>query len=249
MKYFVIIKILILISFNCFSSVKEYYIPSKAFIYGPIVYKEINRLIKDHPKKHYFYSLIEHESCIYLLHIKCWDPTSRLKTKREEGAGLAQLTRAYRKDGSIRFDTINNLRKEYMEELKYLTWKNVYKRPDLQIKAMILLYRKNYNYLNKVIKDEISLLAMADAAYNGGLKGVNRDRSYCKLLKNCNKNIWFNNVEKTCTKSKKILYANKNACDINRYHVRDVLLIRINKYLDYYNLLDLNKDYIDKKLK
>ena len=73
-------------------------------------------------------------------------------------------------------------------------------------------------------------LAFADAGYNGGNGGVDKERRACKLTKDCDPSRWFNNVELLCLKSKKALYGNRSACDINRYHVRDVMHVRAEKY-------------------
>ena len=73
-------------------------------------------------------------------------------------------------------------------------------------------------------------LAFADAAYNGGVSGVNNERRACKMTPGCDPNKWFGHTEKLCLKSKVALYGNRSACDINRHHVKDVLLVRSNKY-------------------
>jgi membrane-bound lytic murein transglycosylase MltF len=94
---------------------------------------------------------------------------------------------------------------------------------------MLLLSRDNYKNLY-AIKDPTARLHFNDAAYNGGLGGVNSDRRLCGLKAGCNPQLWFGHVETTCGKSKKILYGNRNACDINRHHVHDVFNNRSNKY-------------------
>lgn len=76
-------------------------------------------------------------------------------------------------------------------------------------------------------------LAFADAAYNGGIGGLDNERRACKLSKTCDHTKWFNNVERFCLKSKAALYGQRSACDINRHHVYDVLLIRSQKYEQY----------------
>ena len=86
-----------------------------------------------------------------------------------------------------------------------------------------------YNVPNPIIRTQFS-----DSAYNGGINGVLRDRRTCGLAANCNPNLWFNNVELYCSKSKKILYGNKSACDINREHVENVFIRRIKKYNQCY---------------
>lgn len=186
------------------------------------------------PKAYILGSLIEIESCIGLRHSKCWNPASKLDTKRELGAGLGQITKAYNPDGSIRFDALTELKLKHPKELKELTWQNVFTRPDLQIKAVVLKSRDNYTqyYTGKV--DQYNALAFGDAAYNGGIGGLNRDRRACNLQSTCNPDIWFGNVELYCTKSKAPLYGTRQACDINRHHVQGVLLIRSTKYKNFW---------------
>lgn len=175
--------------------------------------------------------LIEHESCISLKHSRCWDPTSRLKSPREEGAGFFQLTRAYHADGRLRFDVISELKTKH-PELRELTWHNVYHRPDLQMRAGLLKLKGLFSNFSKVTDTE-NALAFTDAAFNGGEGGVNNERRACQISSSCNPKIWFDNVERFCLKSKAALYGNRNACDINRHHVRDVFR-RTPKYLPYF---------------
>lgn len=206
-----------------------------------VLYQEVNNVFPEFFVPPYFGGLVEHESCISLTHSKCWNPKSQLKTKREEGAGLPQLTRAYNSDGSIRFDTLTNLVKSYPKELKGLNWNTVYDRPDLQIRAMILLWKSNYRlFINKGI-DYWDVIAMSDASYNAGYGNVYKDMQVCKMKANCNPKIWFGNVNTTCTRNK-ILYANRSACDIMKHHVDDVLNNKLEKYLDAWN----KDDYIHK---
>lgn len=209
------------------------YIPPKAYQYKNILLNEIATIFPELPEYNYVPSLIEHESCISLTHSRCWSPTSQLKTEREEGAGLFQITRAYYSDGTLRFDTLQAMRDRYKDYLRELSWKNVYQRPDLQIRLGILLIKDLY-YKLAMIEDEYERLKFVDSAYNGGLEWTYRERRACSLARNCNENIWFDNVEKYCLKSKKILYGRRSACDINRDHTKDVFLYRLPKYKKYY---------------
>lgn len=207
------------------------YIPPKAIVHLPTLKSESQRLFPEFETYQYFGSLIEHESCLSLSHKRCWEPTSRLKTQREEGAGLGQITRTWKKDGSPRFDTLSDLAKAYRTELKELSWNNIYSRPDLQMRAIILLYKQNYKQLY-MIEDDFERMAFADAAYNGGLGGVTKDRRLCSLKKGCDPKIWFGETEITCSKSKEAMYGQRSPCDINRHHVRDVLTTRLPKYIE-----------------
>lgn len=178
--------------------------------------------------------LIEQESCLSLKHSKCWDPASRLKTPREEGAGLGQVTRAFRPDGTLRFDKLQELRLQYPEELGELHWSTIYKRPDLQIRALILQSRDLYKEGRKRTKNPLDALAFADASYNGGLGGLDKERRACYISQACDPSKWFDNVERFCMKSKVALYGNRSACDINREHVTNVMKVRAQKYQLYF---------------
>lgn len=205
------------------------YIPVKAPALIPIVITESHRLLPALSEDYYFGSLIEVESCIGLKHSKCWSPTSELKTARERGAGLGQLTVAYKADGTVRFDALAGLQKKYNSELKELSWNNILERPDLQVRSMVLLTKDNYLSLS-MIKDPVERLGMTDAAYNGGLGGLRNERTACGLTAGCDPNKWFGNVEKRCLKSKKPLYGTRSPCDINREHVTATIKIRLAKY-------------------
>ena len=212
------------------------YIPPQAFQYFPVVDKEVKLYLSSFYKDniHYFPALIEHESCISLTHSRCWNPKSRLKSAREEGAGLSQITRAYNPDGSIRFDVIEDLKRQHATALKELSWNNIYSRPDLQIRAMVLLTKGNYTRTFNTNVDAFNHIAFMDASYNGGVGGFLKEQRACGLAKNCNPHVWFGNVEKYCLKSKKPLYGGRSACDINRHHVHDVLHNRMHKYEPFF---------------
>ncbi len=206
------------------------YIPEQAKEHLPTLKAQVNEVWPDFFAPNYFGALIEHESCISLKHSKCWNPKSRLKSDREEGAGLGQLTRAFKSDGSTRFDALEDAKRLDKKGLNDLRWETVYSRPDLQMRVLILMTRANWNRLDKLIPDREGKLAMTDAAYNGGVGGVLNERRSCSLRGDCDPNKWFGNVEKVCLKSTKPLYAGRSACDINRHHVSDVLLTRMPKY-------------------
>lgn len=209
------------------------YIPKNAYTFLPLVKQESIRLMPEMPTPQYFASLIEHESCVSLKSKKCWSPTSELRTRRERGAGLGQLTVAFHEDGSVRFDSLGDLRRAHMRELKELSWSNITQRPDLQIRALVLMIDKNYDSLYQ-IPDHQERLAMSDVGYNAGLGRVKKNRLKCSLSQGCDASKWFYHTENHCTASTKPLYAGRSACDIMNHHPRDVLLTRMNKYTLYF---------------
>ena len=208
-------------------------VPTAALQHLPQLQQQLQQVWPDMPEPAYLGALIEHESCITLTHRRCWQPSSRLKTTREEGAGLGQLTRAWRPDGSLRFDALAEARRVDPRGLADLRWDTVYTRPDLQMRVIALTTRANYLRLAPLVADHPHRLAMADAAYNGGMGGLLNERRACGLAAGCNPQQWWGHVERHCLKSKQPLYAGRSACDINRHHVADVLLTRLPRYRAY----------------
>lgn len=222
--------VLLLLCFNIHAQSVSTYIPSQAYVHLPRLVTEQQTYWSDHPKPWLLGSLVEHESCISLKHSRCWNPQSRLKSAREEGAGLGQITRAYRADGTIRFDALQEIKSKH-KPLQELNWNNVYSRPDLQLRAVVLKMQDNYKYYQKYP----DALAFADAAYNGGIGGLDKERRACFITSGCDSTRWFGNVENFCMKSKVALYGQRSACDINRHHVHDVLVTRAPKYKQFFN--------------
>jgi hypothetical protein len=203
-------------------------VPERAHQHLPALAVELDRHWPDAPMRTYLPGLIEHESCISLTHSRCWSSTARLKTQREEGAGLGQLTRAWNPDGTERFDALAELRARHAV-LRELDWRTVYLRPDLQLRAVVLMSRDNFVALGAV-PDPLQRLAMADAAYNGGMTGLQRERRACQMASGCDPAQWWGHVELRCLKNRAALYAGRSPCDINRHHVKDVIQHRAPKY-------------------
>lgn len=209
------------------------YIPSNAYLYLPTLKVEQAKFFPELPIPAYMPSLIEHESCISLTSKRCWSPESELKSAREQGVGFGQITRAYNKAGEVRMDALKDIRDRHNVELRELSWLNVKQRPDLQLRAMVLMSKDNYKALFQV-KDANARLHMTDAAYNGGLGGLKKERTACGLAKGCDPQYWFGHVERYCLKSKEAIYGNRSPCDINRHHVDDVFNTRLAKYAALY---------------
>jgi hypothetical protein len=210
-------------------------LPPNAVTYIPVLKSEQMKYWGDHTKPELLASLVEQESCVSLKSKKCWSPASQLKTDREEGAGVGQITRAYTKSGAIRFDALTDLRNRHPQELQGWSWDNVYSNPAYQFRALVLMSKDNYKQIAKYVTDPTQALSFTDAAYNGGFGGVQSDRRKCQMTAGCNPQMWFGNVEKTCSKSQTPIYGTRSACDINREHVTNVVMVRAPKYVKYMN--------------
>ena len=139
---------------------------------------------------------------------------------------MPQLTRAYRADGTERFDTLADLRREHAGELAELTWANVYTRPDLQMRALVIMAKE----AARTFRFAPAFLELGDSGYNGGSGGVQKERRACQMTRGCDPGQWFKHVELHCLKSRQKLYGDRDACQINRSHVFLVTRVRGEKY-------------------
>lgn len=208
-------------------------IPPGAVQHLPALRAQLAQAWPDMPQPAYLGALIEHESCITLTSPRCWQPGARLKTQREEGAGFAQLTRAWDAHGRQRFDALAEVRQLDPQGLQALTWSTVYQRPDLQLRAIVVKARATWARLLPIVPGTEARLDMLDAAWNGGLMGVLNERRACAAAPGCDPDQWRGHVERHCLKSRRPLYAGRSACDINRHHVTDVRQVRQPRYTPY----------------
>jgi len=133
----------------------------------------------------------------------------------------------------VRFDTLTELRQRYRTELNELSWGNIYDRPDLQVRAMVLLTRQNYHRLIGV-KDEYQQWSMINLAYNGGVGAVQKARQACGLARNCDPGIYWGHTERYNPKSTKPLYGNRSAKMINQEHTVKVIRHELPRFNTLY---------------
>lgn len=197
-------------------------VPPPAQALAPLVVDEIEQHWPTVPRRSYVGALIEKETCITKTHSFCWSTTARLRTSREEGAGLGQFTRAWRPDGTLRFDALRDVRALDPQALRELSWDNVYTRADLGVRAILVKLRDCHSRFERLgVDDAMARLAFCDAAYNGGQGGVQQDRKLCALTAGCDPSQWFGHVEHHSAKSRERWQGyGASAYDINRTHVR-----------------------------
>jgi hypothetical protein len=132
---------------------------------------------------------VEQETCITLKHRSCWSTSAQLRTSREQGISLGQLTRAWRADGSLRFDAIAELRAAHPAELAELKWDGS-RDAAVDLRALVLKDRDNFRRVHEAATAQ-DQLAFAVAGYNGGEGGVRQDRVACDATANCDSGRWF----------------------------------------------------------
>jgi hypothetical protein len=173
---------------------------------------------------------VEQETCPSLRSSKCWSPSAELRTSREQGLGLGQLTRTWRADGTQRFDALAEIRAAFPKELAALSWQT--RDPALQLRALVLKDRQGFSLVLGTAT-QLDRLAMAFAAYNGGGGGVAGDRRACSATAGCDPGRWFGNVERTSLKAKAAVPGyGKSFFEINREYVRNIMVVRRPRYLE-----------------
>ena len=227
-----VLALAVLAATSAFAQPVRTYIPVQAPEHLPALSSAINQHWPALPQRHLLAGQIEKESCISLTHSRCWNATSRLKTAREEGAGLAQITRAWHttgaRAGQLRFDALQELKDKHPGLLGGLNWSNVYQRPDLQLLVVVLKNRDNALRFSGVAPDQHSHFWLT--SYNRGVGGVQAEMRACQLQTGCDPRRWVGHVERTCTASRQPLYAGRSACDISRAYAPDIINVRAPKY-------------------
>ena len=213
------------------------YVNPRAYAVATELKHQQFELWPEHPAPAAQMALMDVETCITPTSKSCFNYQAQLLTywspgcKRENGVGLGEFTIAYNRDCSVRFDALSGLKALHPKELQGVTWDSYRSSPSVQLRTLVLKQRDDYQHITRLVPDPKEAIKFTDLAWNAGEGRVVRDRQLCALVKGCNQNVWFGNVEKTCTASKKPLYGSRSACDISRQHVEQVYRVRQAKYV------------------
>lgn len=201
-------------------------LPANAAANLPILKAELQAHWPSMPLPSAVAAQVEQETCITLKHARCWSPRAELRTSREQGVGLGQVTR------TARFDSLAELRAQFPRQLAGWAWDSpTLYDPALQLRALVLMDLRNWQAVRGAANDH-ERLAMSFASYNGGLRGLAADRALCSGTAGCDASRWFDNVERTCTKAKTAAQGyGLSFCDINRHYPAAILGPRRAKYI------------------
>lgn len=207
-------------------------VPANAVHYLPLLHALQLGVWPDAPMPSFLAAQVEKESCITLRHSRCWNPRAELKTSREYGFGFGQITRAYRADGSVRFDKFSELKAAHAS-LRDWTWENRYDAR-YQLLALVEMDKSIYGR-QRGAASVLDRLAFTLSAYNGGESGLLQDRRLCGNTKGCDQSRWFSHVENTSLKSRKAVAGyGQSFFSINRGYVREIIYDRRLKYEPYF---------------
>lgn len=201
-------------------------LPPGAVQYLPILAAEIQHHWPTAPLKSFMAAQVEQETCVSLKSKKCWSPYAELKTSREYGFGLGQLT------VTAKFDNFKEAKK-LDPSLHDWTWKNRY-RADYQLRTLVLMDRGLFHKISWA-DNNCERLAMTLAAYNGGLGGLLSERKLCSKTPGCIASLWFDNIELTSNKSRvKYKGYGKSFYETNREYPINGLIVRRPRYVGFF---------------
>lgn len=207
-------------------------LPPRASEYLPALVEQQRAIWPDAPVPSFLGAQVEQETCPSLTHSKCWNPRAELKTSRENGIGFGQFTRAYRADGSIRFDKISELAATHAS-LRGWSWETRYDAR-YQLTAIVEMDKAIYRRINGAasVTDRLSFML---SGYNGGESGVLQDRRLCGNRAGCDPSRWRGHVELHSLKSRERWKGyGQSPYAINREYVSNVLGLRRPKYEPYF---------------
>lgn len=181
-------------------------LPGQAEQLLPVLAKYIDRYWPSIPRREFPAGIIDQESH--------WNPNAKLKTSIEFGCGLGQFTKTFKKDGSVRFDTISDM-KRANPALAGWNWDDCY-AVDYQIQGTVLKLKTDSRWCSTVMFDGDNTLKCTAAGYNGG-NGNTAKRVYlCRATAGCNPKIWSGNLELYCPQSKKKIKGyGESMCETN----------------------------------
>ena len=199
-------------------------LPPGAVQYMPLLREEIAARWPDLALPSALAAQVEQETCISLTSHGCWNPKTELKTSREYGFGLGQLTVTSRFNAFAEVQGMDS-------GLKGWKWADRYD-PRLQLRALVVKDRTNAHAFHVATSSPEDRLAFALAAYNGGVGGTLADIRLCAHTAGCDPQKWFGHVERTSLKARtKVGGYGQSFFEINRYYVHNVLMVLRGKYV------------------
>lgn len=167
-----------------------------------------------------------------------WRIRAELKTSREYGFGLGQITIAYNADGTERFNNFTEALRVTMMT-KTITWSTRFD-PRFQLTYSVLSDRSNFAAASTFFDDDASRTAGMLVAYNAGLGGLVRRKAAAVERGIAVPRKWFGGLSEIHARSEeRLLYGKPLWQRINEYPAL-ILNVRAPKYKAV--MLDLMAD-------
>ncbi len=195
-------------------------LPGEAARLLPQLSLELNKFWPGLAPRAFVAAVIEQESG--------WKVRAQLRTSRELGCGLGQITRATHANGSVRFDALQES-KRLDPSLAGWNWRDCY-QVSYQLRGAVLKLKANDQHCRTLMAGNLESLACAAAQYNGGAGSVAKRIHLCRAQPGCDPQRWFGHLEHQVAQStrKASGYAESFAQINSRYPAR--VFARMPKY-------------------
>lgn len=205
---------------------------SRAKPWIPTLQKNFKIYWPDAPLKHYQPSQIEQESL--------WKQFAELKTSREHGRCFSQMTIAYNKDGTVRFNKFIEARQRY-KELRGWDWQNDPFNAQYHLLFVTLEDHRNFLAFNDTFSTDMDRWAATLVCYNAGCTTVRSRWSVCEKTPGCDSSRWFGGLDSVASVSeaKALLYGRPLAAERNKYP-RLIIFTRSLKYKQFFDVSEMN---------
>lgn len=201
-------------------------IPPNAIRYLPVLESELDQYWPDCPDYAAQAAQVEQETCPSLKSPICWNPLAELKTAREYGFGLPQITI------TSRFNNFEEA-KRLDRSLASWTWEKRFD-PARQLRVMGLMVRRNYNAFSST-PDPHNRQIFAMVGYNRGPGGLRKERQACSFTPGCDPDQWFGHVELHPLGSKVPAAGYKKSfADIRTEYPRNIFKVRRPRYAAWF---------------
>jgi hypothetical protein len=218
MKKLFSILVLMLVSANVFAAPAKKKNDSMLII--PALTQATNMYWPTIPRREFTAGVVEQESLMKI--------DAHLRTSREHGCGIGQFTIAYNKDGSVRFDALEEAKK-LDKSLAGWSWSDC-ANLTYQANATVLSSKAGYRDCEAIMANSDQALKCVGAKHNGGAGSINNRIRKCRAVKGCDPKMWDGNLELHCPQSKtKVAGYGESFCETNsRYPGR--VFARMKKY-------------------
>lgn len=196
---------LVVFSSNVYAQKKKS-VPSDVNIILPAISSELNTFWPTIPRREFPMGIVGQESLFRL--------NAKLQTSRELGCGIGQFTKAYNKDGTIRFDALEETKK-LDKSLAGWSWADCYNLT-YQARGIVLKLKSQHRDCALVMANSDEALKCNAAKYNGGAGSVSKRIRSCRVTAGCNPKIWEDNLAKQCPQSNvRVEGYGESFCEIN----------------------------------
>jgi len=192
MKYFITLLLSLVCAASIAATPPKKKIQSDEAIVIPILQQELATYWPNIPRREFPAGIISQESNFRI--------NAMLRTDRETGCGLVQWTKTYKKDGTIRFDSLTEA-KRLDPSLKNWSWDNC-TNATYQLRAFVISIKRQHPGCSAIMDGVDNTLKCVATSHNAGFGSVATRIRFCRMYQNCNPRVWDNNLEAQCPQSK-----------------------------------------------